>query len=111
MFTRLSDLIPGTAIRLGIDKETQAARVCHKYRLLAPRVIHGEILKHTLPRFSRKSILDISVQNSAWAELLIKNKRTLIDEINKSLGKPLIKGIKTRVSMEDVFLIDSEGLA
>ena len=97
MFQRIQNLFPQAFSRLGLGRQAQAALICEKYRKLAPAIVHKDLLNHTIPRFYKKKILTIAVENSAWAHAIISKKKELAEALNASPGTPLIQDIKTRV--------------
>lgn len=97
MFTPIQKILPKAIIRLGLSREATAAFVCEKYRILAPRHIHANALRHTFPKSFRTGTFTIGVENSAWAEQIIRRKANLLKILNEALGKKLIKEVKTRV--------------
>lgn len=97
MFTPLAKILPKTINKFGLQREVEAALICEKYRRLAAQLVHADALKHTAPKSFRAGVLTISVENSAWAEQVVKNKEKLVAEINKELGKKAVLNLRTRV--------------
>lgn len=97
MFTPIQKILPKAAAALGVKREIEAAVVCEKYRRLAPKLLHPEILSHTTPKFYKGRTLTIAVENPAWAERVILRKEDLIKEMNGALGKKYIEKLKTQV--------------
>lgn len=97
MFTPLQKLFPQALNKIGVRREIEAALICEKYRKLAPKIVHADVLAHTLPQFYRRKILTIGVKNSAWAQMVIRQKDALIKGINEALGKPFVENITTKV--------------
>lgn len=100
MFTSLQKILPQAITKLGMKREIEAALICEKYRKLAPQFIHRAALDHTFPKYYRRKILTVGVENSGWAHHLVMRKKELIEAINTSMEKSVIKDIKTKITDE-----------
>lgn len=100
MFVPLSKILPRAAGSLGMKRQLEAALICEKYRKLAPRLVHANALKHTFPKYYRDGTLTIGMQSSAWAGQVVKSKQSLLDAINKELGRKTVINIKTSIVQE-----------
>jgi predicted nucleic acid-binding Zn ribbon protein len=98
MFYPIQKLLPRAMAKLGVRREVEAAVVCEKYRKLAPRLIHTNALDHTFPKFYQKKTLTIGVENPAWAQQVMSQKKDLIKAINESIGKEQVENLKTIVA-------------
>lgn len=98
MFTPLQKILPKTIAELKFTRQARAALVCERYRKLASQIIHPEALNYTSPKFLKGKILTISVENSAWIQLITTKKELLLKKLNENLGKDKITDIKTMVA-------------
>lgn len=96
MFTRLQNIIPSAAIKLGVRREIEAAIVCEKYRACAAEIIHPKALNHTAPKFYKNHTLTIAVENPAWAQVVLSHKQKLVAHINGD--KKFLRDLKTSVA-------------
>lgn len=96
MFIPIQKILPKSITRLGLTRETRAALVCEIYRKFAAQLVHPDALKHTSPKFLKGKILTIGVENSAWAQQITNCAGTLLEIINKNLGKEKITKIRTQ---------------
>ena len=77
-----------------------AAHVCEKFRILAPTIIHKDILTYSYPKSYIKKTLIIGVTNGAFAQVIISKKAELMKGINNALGKPAVATIRTALVEE-----------
>jgi hypothetical protein len=100
MFTQLKDLIPRTVNKMGLKRQVDAAYICETYRKIAPSVFDDDSLVNCMaPKYFKDGVLCISVENSAYAQIVFMKKHKLIEKINRELRGAGLKEIRTEVNI------------
>lgn len=98
MFEPLQKYFHRVAKGYGVSRELNAALVLfHTRNVLANlfKKIH-DIGEYASPAIYSRGTIIIKVKSSAWANEIIMRKEKIIEEVNKKIGKPLIKKITTK---------------
>jgi hypothetical protein len=105
MFEPFQKFIPKAANRHGISEEMQAAKVCHDFRVLIPKLFQKPKTKdpsfapsqNIFPAYFKNSTLVINTTSPAWSQEVIMRKDTIIKEMNHKAGKRIIQNLKTKL--------------
>lgn len=99
MFEPLQKFIPHAAGHYGISKELKAAKVCHDFRTIVPKIFAGKEFPHhhIRPAFYQNGELVINVTSPAWAQEVIMRKTKIIEEMNKKEASETIKTLRTQL--------------
>ncbi|MEK7673105.1 MAG: DUF721 domain-containing protein [Patescibacteria group bacterium] len=100
MFEPFQKLLPLAAQKKNISREWLAIKVCQDFRTILLEIFttQKEIAQYVQPAFYKDSILHINVENSAWAQEIIMKKEQILKELNKKIGKNLVKSLRTQLT-------------
>ena len=96
-FTHFSDLIPRAIAKYKMTRQARAARICARFRDLAPGMIGAETLDYVRPKFFKGGPLYLAVPDSVWAQRVYVHRHDLIMKLNLDLEKEWVDDIRTVV--------------
>ena len=90
----LAKLLPGVLSELGLDRRRGEAELVKVWNsLLDPRVT-----AHAQPAGLHKGTLFVNVDSSAWLDEIVRyRRREILDRLQHSFGKEMVKKISFRV--------------
>ncbi len=99
-FTPFQKFLPKAAAHYGVKKEIEAAQICQHFRALTPELFKKlpDAKNYVSPAHYQNRTLTLRVPNSAWAQEVIMRKPQIIEEMNKSFGKEVIRSLRTQLS-------------
>lgn len=99
MFKPIHELMGHAANRFGISTEVEAAKVCHAFRVVAPKVMGNEEItqEHVDAGHFKMGVLVVNVESPAFAQEVITRKARLIDEVNTKMGREVVKNLRTQL--------------
>lgn len=99
MFEPFQKFIARAAVQYGVTKEMEAAKICQDFRSLMPELFkdRDEADTYISPANFKDSTLTLNVENPAWAQEVLMRKPKIIHEMNKKIGKQIIKNLKTQL--------------
>ncbi len=99
MFQKFQDFIPKAAQKYGITNEMRAAKICHDFRTIRPRLFKNlDLPENSIsPAYYKDNTLVINVESPALGQEVIMRKTKIIDELNTKAGQKIIKSIKTKL--------------
>ncbi len=98
-FTPFQKYFQKAAANYGMNKQIEAAEICHKFRKILPAIFENfdAIEEKITAGFYDKSNLTINVESPAWAQEVIMRKEQIIAEMNSQFGKEVIRNLKTQI--------------
>lgn len=96
-FIHFSELIPRALNKYKVTRQARAAKICQRFRDLAPSVIGDEAPIYIKPKFFKGNTLYISVPDSVWAQRIYVHRHDLIMKLNLDMDKDWVHDIRTVV--------------
>jgi flagellin-specific chaperone FliS len=100
-FEPFQNFFKRAAAHYGVNRELEAANICHNFRELIPEIFNPESFteaeEHIQPASFKGSTLTINVATSAWAQEVMTRKHKIIKELNSKLDREAIKEIHTKL--------------
>ena len=90
----LAALLPGVMTELGLDRRRGEAEIIKVWNnLMDPRVV-----AHAQPAGLHKGTLFVNVDSSVWLDEIVRyRRREILDRLQHSFGKEMVKRISFRV--------------
>ena len=96
-FTHFADLIPRAVAKYKMTREARAARICARFRDLAPGLIGADAPIYIKPKCFKGGTLYVSVPDSVWAQRVYVHRHDLIMKLNLDLEKEWVSDVRTVV--------------
>ncbi len=93
-FIDFKKLLPGAIARYNVERETQAAHICERFREVAPSILGKEGSTLMRPKYFKRGTLTIAVPSSLWAQRLVIHRHDLIMKLNLSLEHEWVNEIR-----------------
>ena len=99
MFEPFQNFLKRAANHYGVNREINAAQVCHDFSKLVPLIFETlpDPAQYIKPAYFKGDILVINVTSPAFAQEVIMRKPQIIHEMNKKAGKEIIKNLRTQL--------------
>ncbi len=88
-------LLPKAVARYNMNRETQAAQVCERFRRLSPAILTEPIAAE--PKFFKNGTLYISVKTSIDAQRVFTKRHDLMEALNKDFDKHVVKDLRSLI--------------
>ena len=96
-FLPLQKLIPKAISRYKMTRETRAAHICQRFRVISPEIIGEDSAQNIKPKFFKGGVLYISVPSSVWAQRVYVHRHDLIMKLNFKMEKEWVRDIRMHV--------------
>jgi len=98
MFEPLQKYFHRVAKEYGVSRELNAALILFYTRNVIADLFKKmhDVGEYVDPSIYSRGTIIIKVKSSAWANEITMRKEKIIEEVNKKIGKPLIKKITTK---------------
>jgi predicted nucleic acid-binding Zn ribbon protein len=101
-FEPFQKFLKRAANHYGINKEMEAAKVCHNFRELVPDIFAAKHFvspeENITPASFKGDTLTVNVASAAWAQEIMTRKHSIIRQMNTKLGKEIVSELRTKLS-------------
>ncbi len=94
MFQDIGSLLPKAIKKAGIDRGVEASRVQRVFSQIVGQILPSDLAKKVKPLYVKNKVLIVAALSSVVAEELRFQQDKIIANINKKLGKEVVKEIK-----------------